>query len=80
MLSNIKDKNKVVGTKQAKRFLMKDSVNLLYVAEDADKKVTSDLLEEANKKSVEVIFIKSMKELGEACGIDVRAATVAILK
>jgi large subunit ribosomal protein L7A len=80
LLSNLKDRNKVVGTKQAKRFLIKDDVELLYIAEDADKNITDDLLKEANKNKVEVIFIKSMKELGEACGIDVKAATVAILK
>lgn len=80
MLSNLKDRNKVIGTKQAKRFLIKDEVEILYIAEDADKNIVDDLLKESNGKSVEIIFIKSMRELGEACGIDVKAATVAILK
>ncbi|MGO1369143.1 MAG: ribosomal L7Ae/L30e/S12e/Gadd45 family protein [Senegalia sp. (in: firmicutes)] len=79
-MSNLKDRNKVIGTKQAKRFLIKDEVEILYIAEDADKNIVDDLLKESNGKSVEIIFIKSMRELGEACGIDVKAATVAILK
>lgn len=80
MLSELKDKNKVVGSKQAKRFLIKDAISVLYVAKDAEKKITDELVQMANDKSVEVVFIDSMKELGEACGIDVSAATVAILK
>ncbi|MBS4538003.1 ribosomal L7Ae/L30e/S12e/Gadd45 family protein [Clostridium sp. D2Q-11] len=80
MLSGLNDKNKVVGSKQAKRFLAKDAVSSIYIAKDADRKVTDELIQIANEKSVEVIFIDSMKELGEACEIDVNAATVAILK
>ncbi|MBS4534047.1 ribosomal L7Ae/L30e/S12e/Gadd45 family protein [Clostridium sp. D2Q-14] len=80
MLSELKDKKKVVGSKQAKRLLMKDDVSLLYVAKDADKKITDELVQIANEKSVKLVFIENMKELGEACGIDVCAATVAILK
>lgn len=80
MLSGLKDKNKVVGSKQAKRYLVKDAISVLYVAKDAENKITDELVQIANDKSVEVVFIDSMKELGEACGIDVSAATVAILK
>lgn len=80
MLSVLKDKKKVVGSKQAKRFLAKGTISLLYVAKDADRKITDELVQMANEKSVEVVFIENMKELGEACGIDVCAAVVSVLK
>lgn len=72
--------NKVVGTKQAARELKSDNVNKVYIAKDADTHIVKDIIDLCNEKEVDIIFVDTMKELGEACGIDVNAATVAILK
>ena len=80
MLSELESSKKVVGTKQAKKALIKDEVDLLYIADNADKIITDELVQIAEEKSVRVIKIKSMEELGKACGIDVSAASVARLK
>lgn len=80
MLANLKDAKKVVGIKQAKRALNKDEVQTIYMAEDADNRVVDDIIRLCKEKSVEIIYVNSMKELGKACGIDVNAAVAAVLK
>ena len=47
---------------------------------DADEKITNEIIQICKEKHVEVIHIDNMKELGDACSIDVNAATAALLK
>ena len=47
----------------------------MYVAKDADSKLLNLLLELAKDNSLEIIFVDTMKELGNLCGIDVASAT-----
>lgn len=71
---------KVIGTKQTLKALEDGIVKELYVASDADYKVIYKVIALAEKNDVPTIKVQSMKKLGKACGIDVSAATVAILK
>jgi len=80
MLSKLKTNNKVVGAKQVKRALNSKEVEAVFIAKDAESKITDEIVKICNDKQVQVIYIDSMKELGNACGIDVKAATAALLK
>ena len=80
MLLNFKEAKKVVGTKQAKRAIINDEVQKMIIAKDADTKLINELVQLCNERSIEVIYVDSMKDLGKACGIDVSAASAAILK
>lgn len=80
MLLKLKTGNKYVGAKQVKRALNLHEVEAVFIAMDADKKVTDEIIQICKEKHVEVIHIKNMKELGDACCIDVNAATAALLK
>ncbi|OIJ15444.1 ribosomal protein L7Ae-like protein [Anaerobacillus arseniciselenatis] len=71
---------KVIGTKQTLKALEDGVVEELYIASDADYKVIYKVAALAEKKDVPTIKVQSMKKLGKACGIDVSAATVAIVK
>jgi large subunit ribosomal protein L7A len=73
-------KNKVIGTKQAHKHLVKGDVIRLYVARDAEEHVVRGVLSAARERGIEVAWVDSMKELGRACGIEVGAATVALLR
>ncbi|EIT84063.1 putative ribosomal protein, L7Ae-like [Fictibacillus macauensis ZFHKF-1] len=68
----------IVGTKQTIKSLQNGEVKELVVADDADPRVTSKVLQIAQEKLVPITKVDSMKKLGKACGIDVGAATVAI--
>ncbi|OQM45314.1 ribosomal protein L7Ae-like protein [Anoxybacillus sp. UARK-01] len=70
----------LVGTKQTMRALKEGSAQEVVVAEDVDPAITTKIMEAANKAGVPVTKVDSMKKLGEACKIQVRAAAVAIIR
>jgi large subunit ribosomal protein L7A len=72
--------NLVVGKKQTKRFILKAMVDKVFVAMDAEKEVTDEIIQLCNKEDIKIVYIDKMKELGEICNIDVNAAVVAVLK
>lgn len=80
MISKLKGDNKVVGTKQVKRALNSSNVEVVYVADDAENRVTDEIVELCKSKEIQVIHVDSMKDLGKACGIDINAAVAALLK
>lgn len=80
MLSLLKEKKKVVGTKQAERAVVNDQVKIIYIAKDADQYIINKLVKLCTTKNIDIAYVDTMKELGKACGIDVSAASVALLK
>lgn len=71
--------NKVVGVKQTVKAVRNGKAKTVYVAEDADEKFIQPIIQLAQENSIEVVSVASMKELGKLCGIDVGAATCAVL-
>lgn len=80
MLERLRTAPKVVGIKQSTRVVKDGNALVAYIAEDADRHVTQQLENLCIEKSIEVIKVNSMKELGEACGIDVGAASAVVCK
>ncbi len=70
----------VIGTKQTVKALKEGQVLELIVAQDAEPKVTANVVNEAKSVNVPVLYVDSMKKLGKACGIEVGAAAVAIIR
>ncbi|WP_243292378.1 50S ribosomal protein L7ae-like protein [Bacillus sp. FJAT-47783] len=70
----------IVGTKQTAKALKTDQVKEVVIAEDADSFVTTKVIQLAEQKQVPLSKVDSMKKLGKACGIEVGAAVVAIIK
>ena len=79
MITELQTTQKVVGTKQAKRALNDGWAKKLFLAADADPRVTEPLERLAKEKGVPVEEISAMKELGAACGIAVGSAAAALL-
>lgn len=80
MLSKLKSDNKIVGLKQVRRALHSKNIEAIYIAKDAEDKVTIKIIETCNEKHIPIFYVDTMKELGDACGIDVNAAFAALLK
>ena len=80
MVSRLNINNKVVGTKQVKRAIKNEEAETVYIAKDADRKIKDEILKACNEKQIEIVYVDSMEKLGEACKIDVSAATAALLK
>lgn len=76
----VKAKNKTIGTKQTMKAVQLSAAEIVFVAEDAQQHVLEPLLALCREKNIEVICVKSMDELGAACGIDVGAASASIIK
>jgi large subunit ribosomal protein L7A len=70
----------VIGTKQTVKALKDGNVRELIIANDADAKVTAAVVKEALDINVPILYVDSMLKLGKACGIEVGASTVAIIR
>lgn len=71
---------KVIGLKQTVKFIKNSQGKYLYVAKDAYGKLTEPVIKLARERSLQVVYIDTMKELGILCGIDVGAAVALILE
>ena len=76
-------RKKTVGSKQTLKTLKtmeRDTVKVVYIAQDADKRVVDPVFQLCSAKGVPVIEVDSMLLLGKACGIEVGCATVAVIE
>ncbi len=70
--------NRVVGTKQVLRGLKSGTLSRVYVANDADTFLFQRIVAAAENAGVPVVRVATMKELGQACGVDVASAAAGI--
>jgi large subunit ribosomal protein L7A len=80
LLDEIENSKKVIGSKQVKKAVMKGLSWKVYLADDAEHHIIEPLRELCRQHGVEVIAIDTMEELGNACGIEVGSAAVALIK
>ncbi|MTK11562.1 MAG: 50S ribosomal protein L7ae-like protein [Clostridiaceae bacterium] len=71
--------NKVVGVKQTVKAIKNGTTKTIYIAKDADDKLIQSVKILIDENSLEVVYVNTMKDLGKLCGIDVGAATAAVL-
>ncbi|MGM9529017.1 MAG: ribosomal L7Ae/L30e/S12e/Gadd45 family protein [Phascolarctobacterium sp.] len=71
---------RTVGVKQTQKAVVKQVAEVVYIASDADERVTGKLLELCQASNVPTVTTESMLEIGKACSINVKAAAAAILK
>ena len=70
----------IVGAKQIRKGLNAGNILRVYLAENADPGITEPIENRCKESGIEYIWVKSMSDLGRACGIDVGAATAAVVK
>jgi len=80
MLEELKNKNKLVGLKQSIKALENDMVAKAFVALDADDKIKGPFIESCSSKNIEIEYVDTLMELGNACDINIGAAIAVILK
>lgn len=69
----------VVGAKQLKKAVKAGCVRYVFLAENADPAVTEPLEALCQQNSIQITWVRSMAELGRACGIEVGAAAAAVV-
>lgn len=72
--------HKTVGTKQTLKAIKAGNAQKVFLAKDVDSHIALKIREECDSRGIKVESVESMKELGNACGITIGAATAAILK
>lgn len=71
---------KVVGVKQTAKALQKMTASGVYIAADAEERITAPIKAECERQNVDCLVVESMQVLGKACGIHAGASAAAILK
>ena len=78
MLSELQKSDRVVGAKQVLRALKAGEVKRVFIATEADVFVTRPVYDLCRETKIPVTEVQSMKALGEACGVEVKAAVAAV--
>jgi len=78
-LNDLQEGKKVIGTKQVKKAIIKGQTKKVYLADDAEPHIINALRILCQQHQIEIEEVNQMEELGNACGIEVGAAAVALL-
>ena len=70
----------VVGVKQLKKALKNGNAHMVFLACNADPAITEPIAALCQQNSVDYAWVKSMTDLGHACGIEVGAAAAAAIR
>lgn len=79
VLAEIKNRPKVIGTKQVKKAINKGIAQKVFIALDAEPHISEPIKDLCRQNQIEVIMVENMETLGKACGIEVGSATVALI-
>jgi len=80
MLERLKNADKVVGTRRLVRAILAGEIEEAFIARDADLFILRQVRSACNRMNVRMTEVDSMKQLGEACGVEVKTASAGIKK
>jgi large subunit ribosomal protein L7A len=66
-----------VGIKQVLKCVKENNTKKVFVAKDTEPHITNELIKLCNEKNIEIIYVKSMTELGKMAGIEVGTSCFA---
>ena len=78
-MAEITGKKVVVGAKQLRKAMAAGRVRQAFLASNADPAITEPIAAMCREIGVSYVYVGSMSELGHACGIEVGAATAALV-
>jgi large subunit ribosomal protein L7A len=78
-LEELRGADKVVGVKSLRKALSDRRAKLVFIASDADPALVQPIEALCAQSGVRVEYAATMKLLGTACGISVKAAVAAIV-
>ena len=79
-LKDMTNSKMVVGAKQLRKALESGRAKFVYLAENADPAITEPILAKCEMNHVSYTWVRTMQELGSACGIEVGAAAAAAVE
>ena len=78
-LPDLQEMKIVVGSKQLKKAVTAGRARYVFLAENADPAITEPIEAMCRKENIQIAWVRSMAELGRACGIEVGAAAAAVV-
>ena len=78
--AQIGSRKTVVGSKQLRKALENGRAKFVYLAQNADPAITEPLVAKCERNHVSYAWVRTMQELGSACGIEVGAAAAAAVE
>ena len=79
-MKDMSNSKMVVGAKQLRKALESGRAKFVYLAENADPAITEPILAKCEMNHVSYTWVRTMQELGSACGIEVGAAAAAAVE
>ena len=79
MLATLINRNFVVGAKQLRKAVNAGKARQVYLAKNADPAITEPIAAMCEENSIECTWVRSMTDLGHACGIEVGAAVATVV-
>lgn len=79
-MKELRSGKKVSGVKQSRRAVRDDLALAVYLARDADPALTDPIRKLCLEKGVPIVDRCTMRELGQAAGIQVGTAAAVLLK
>jgi len=73
-------RKKIMGSKQTLKAVQRGQVKVVYIAADAEKRVTEPIEQACKDNDIIIIEVDSMRNLGRTCGIYVGCASAAIIE
>lgn len=64
----------LIGAKQVKNAIIAGKALKVYVASDSETQIISPIVELLQKSGLSLFYVNTRKELGEMCGIKVKAS------
>ena len=80
MLERLQGVKKAVGTRRLLKALERGEVQEVFLAADADLFIIRQVKKACTDAGVRMTEVPTMKELGAACGVDVKTASAGILR
>lgn len=77
VLEDLPRSKMVVGAKQLRKALIAGRAQQVFLARNADPAITEPIVALCQQYGVGYAWVRSMTDLGKACGIEVGAAAVA---
>jgi large subunit ribosomal protein L7A len=80
VLEVLKSSSKAIGIKQTLKAVESKTAVKVFIAKDADEKITGNLKELCRANEIEIVYVDTMKQLGKTVGIEVGASAACILR
>lgn len=72
-------RQRAVGAKQTLKAVEGGRARIVFLARDAEERVLAPIVRQAQQHGIEIVYVESMVQLGRICGIEVGAASAALM-